>query len=85
MIGELLKYKTIGFNYIVEISVEDIKLRSVYTTEEEKYSLDVEENNAEIHAGTYVGFVRGLETFLQTFTCNKRSKNCSMAYLPIKI
>lgn len=33
----------------------------------------------------YVGFVRALETFLQSITCNKKSKECYMLALPIII
>ena len=32
-----------------------------------------------------MGFVRALETFMQSITCNKKATKCSMSYLPITI
>lgn len=46
---------------------------------------EINADGAILKADTYVGFVRALETLMQSITCNKRSKKCTMSYLPIKI
>lgn len=50
----------IGFKYKVEVEIKDPTLKSVFTTEEEKYQLKVNKEQSSIVTPTYVGFVRGL-------------------------
>jgi hypothetical protein len=50
----------IGFEYTVNIEIEDSALKSVFTTAEEAYSARIEVKETLIKAKTYVGFVRGL-------------------------
>ena len=49
-----------GFNYEVEIKIEDSTLRSVFKVEEEAYTIKIEEKKAAMKSATYVGFVRAL-------------------------
>ncbi len=49
------------------VDVEKPELRSVFTTKEEAYTLNITATDAQLKAETHVGLVRGLETFLQSF------------------
>ena len=80
----LESFKLIGFDYVVTVEVGDPALASVFTTKEEAYHLTITKSDAHISAKKYVGFVRGLETFMQSITCDKyHVTNCSMIKLPI--
>lgn len=62
------------------------KLQSFTKTTEEAYSISIQEGKAEIKAHFYVGFVRALETLMQSVTCDKyHVRNCEMVKLPINI
>jgi N-acetyl-beta-hexosaminidase len=81
-----LKASLIGFSFKVEASILDPELRSVFTVEEEAYELNINQNDAQIEAKTYVGFVRALETFLQSIQCPRHKvKGCEIPNLPITI
>jgi len=73
--------------YTVEINIQDPSLKSAFTLEEESYKLAVDTKKATITAGTYVGFVRGIETFSQTVQCNQTrgQLTCELKNLPITI
>lgn len=62
----------------------DRTLKSAFTVEEEKYSLSLSQSQGKLTSQTYVGFVRGLETFMQSFFCDGDG-TCSLKYLPINI
>ena len=48
--------------------------------------MSITESGTSITAPKYVGFVHGLETFLQAITCDKlHLKNCAMVKLPIEV
>lgn len=68
-----------GFDYKVEISIDDAELKSAFKTEEEQYELTITSKSAQIRSITYVGFVRALETFMQSIRCARfRTKNCNL-------
>lgn len=69
--------------FLVEIELMDSSLESAFNKKEEAYSLKITKGKALIQARHYVGFVRALETFLQSITCNRHSKDCFMLALPI--
>lgn len=73
--------------YTIEINIQDPSLKSAFTVEEEFYRFSADEQKAVITAGTYVGFVRGLETFSQTVQCNstRGQLKCLLRNLPITV
>ena len=76
----------IGFDYKVEISIDDPELKSAFKTEEEQYELTITSKSAQMRSITFVGFVRGLETFMQSIRCARfRTKDCTLENLPLVI
>ena len=69
----------------MNIDVVNPELKSSFKTNEEKYTAEITSEGAKLKSDTYVGFVRALETFMQSITCNKKATKCSMSYLPITI
>lgn len=73
-------------DYVVIIKITHPELKSVFNASEEKYSLKVTEKEAEISSETYVGFVRGIETFYQTIACTENKRlDCTLSKLPISV
>jgi hexosaminidase len=73
-------------SYFLTIDVEKPELKSVFTTKEEFYTLNISDKSASLKTETFVGMVRGLETFLQSFECPRyKFKNCIQRNLPIEI
>ena len=86
MISPTLDMDISSFSYKVEVLIDDPALKSVFKLEEEQYELEINTSEARIRAITYVGFVRGLETFMQAITCPRHKvKNCSFKNLPMSI
>jgi hypothetical protein len=50
----------IGFEYKVDVQIDNTELKSVFTTAEESYLVNINKEGSNIAAKTYVGFVRGL-------------------------
>ena len=75
----------IGFEYFVSIEVTNPKLQSAFSVDEEKYELNIDKNGTKITAPTYVGFVRGMETLMQSIECKMNFKDCLIRGIPIMI
>lgn len=78
---------TTKYSFVLNIKIDNPKLQSVFTPEEEKYKLNITKEGGDLWAATYVGFVRGVETFSQVFNCSKhkKSEKCALTNLPITV
>lgn len=86
VVAPTLDFDTANFAYKVEVEIDDAALKSVFTTGEEQYQLSASLNGATIKSLTYVGFVRGLETFMQSIRCPRHKyKQCKITDLPLTI
>lgn len=86
VISPTLNVEAIGFVHTVEVEITKPELASVFTTAEERYRLTVDAKKSQISSQTYVGFVRGLETLMQSISCPRRkNKDCFFARLPLNI
>ena len=73
--------------YIVKITIADSTVRSVFTTQEEYYTMNISKTETNITAETYVAFLRAFETFSQAFNCSRSrlDTSCALTNLPIFI
>lgn len=67
---------------MMEINIDDAVVKPASSTTDESYNLTISAESIELHAKTYVGFLRGLETFSQVVWFDDLSNDIPWYYVP---